>query len=101
MLDRTGLAREAAADDGGDNVILTFAAGHAERLVDDQPQRRTREIDFLLAAVDDDLARARLQPDARDRILAPAGRISAAVLVELLLAERRLLNGGRGGFHRS
>jgi hypothetical protein len=32
----------------------------------------------------DDLAGARLDPDARDRVLALAGRVGAALLVELL-----------------
>ena len=65
------------------------ALGDAERLVDDEAKRRTGEIGFLLAAVDDDLARAGLQPDARDGVLAAARRIGAAMLVELLLAKRR------------
>ena len=90
VLDRAGLARQAAALDGGDDVILAVAVGDVERLVDDQAQRRASEIDFLVAAVDDDLARARLQPDARDGVLAAAGRIGAALLVELLLAKQRL-----------
>ena len=90
VLDRTGLAGKAAADNRGFDVILAVTLGNAERLVDDQAKRRASEIDFLLAAVDDDLARARLQPDARDGVLAAAGRISAAMLVELLLAKHRL-----------
>src|SRR4051794_14890542 len=99
VLDRAGLAGEAAADDGRDHVILVAALGDIERLVDHEAQRRTREIGFLLATVDDDLARARLQPDARNGVLAAAGRIGTAELVELLLAQRRgLLNGwGSGG----
>src|SRR3546814_2111176 len=56
-----------------------------------------REIDRLVAAVDDDLAGAGLQPHAGDRVLAAAGRIGAALLVELLLAKRRL---GRGRLDR-
>jgi hypothetical protein len=40
--------------------ILAGAIGNAERLVDDETQRRTREIDFLIAAVDRDLACAGL-----------------------------------------
>src|SRR6185369_13699093 len=94
--DRTGLAREPAADDGGLDIILTRALGDAERLVDDEAERRTREVDLLLAAVDDDFPRARLQPDARDGVLAAAGRVSAAVLVELLLAKHRLDLGALG-----
>src|SRR5205085_5180172 len=90
VADRARLARQAAALDRGFNVILTLAVGDVEHLVDDQAQRRTREIDLLLAAVDDDLARARLEPDASDRVLAAAGRIGPAVFVELLLAKHRL-----------
>src|SRR3546814_12140903 len=56
-----------------------------------------REIDRLVAAVDDDLAGAGLQPHAGDRVLAAAGRIGAALLVELLLAQRSL---GRGRLER-
>src|SRR4051812_48335176 len=43
VLDRAGLAREAAADDRRDDVILALAAGDAKRLVDHQAQGRTRE----------------------------------------------------------
>src|SRR3546814_7001531 len=78
VLDRAGLARKTAALDGADHVILALPRRHVERLVDDEAQRRPREIDFLIATVDHDLARARLEPDARDRILAAAGGISAA-----------------------
>src|SRR5207253_6048441 len=66
---------------------LALAVGDVEHLVDDQTQGRPREIDLLVTAIDDDLAGAGLQPDARDRILAAAGGISAALLVELLLAQ--------------
>src|SRR3546814_6060732 len=79
VLDRAGLARKTAALDGADHVILALPRRHVERLVDDEAQRRPREIDFLIATVDHDLARARLEPDARDRILAAAGGISAAL----------------------
>ena len=65
------------------------ALGDVERLVDHQAQRRTGEIDFLVAAVDGDLAGAGLQPDAGDRVLAAAGGVGAALRVELLLAQRR------------
>ena len=66
------------------------ALGDVEHLVDDQAQRRAGEIDLLVAAVDDDLAGAGLQPDAGDRVLAAAGGVGAALLVELLLAQDRL-----------
>src|SRR4029079_8251045 len=88
VLDRAGLSRQAAALDGGDDVILTDTIGDAERLVDHQAQRRTSEIDRLIAAVELDLAGARLQADACNSVLAAAGRIGAAIFVELLLAQR-------------
>src|SRR6478609_5431303 len=104
VLDRTGLAREAAAGDGAHDVVLAYAIGDPERLVDDQAQRRTREEHFLVAAVDGDLAGAGLEPDAGDRVLAAAGGVGAALRVELLLTQRsvrnlqrRLLVGGRRG----
>ena len=87
MADRTGLAGEAATGDRRDDVILADAVGDAEHLVDDQAQGRPGEIDLLVAAVDRDLAGAGLQPDAGDRVLAATGGISAALLVELLLAQ--------------
>src|SRR5690606_29703720 len=68
VLHRAGLARKPAALDGGDHVVLAFAAGDLERLVDDEAQGRAREIGFLVAAVDRDRACARLEPDARDGI---------------------------------
>src|SRR5690606_29004549 len=71
------------------DVVAADAVGQAEGLVDDETQRRTREIDFLIAAVDRDLARAGLQPHAGDGVLAAAGRIGAALLVDLLFAQRR------------
>src|ERR671912_44630 len=95
VLHRTGLARKAATLHGGDDVVLTIAVGNVERLVDDEAQRGTGEVDALVAAVDLDLARARLQPDSRNGILAAAGRIGAGELVELLLAKRRLDLGRR------
>src|SRR5438128_2133278 len=73
VADSARLARQAAALDRRLDVILALAIGHVEHLVDDQAKRRTREIGFLLAAVDHDLARARLEPDARDGVLAAAG----------------------------
>ena len=97
MLDRAGLARKATALDGADDVILANAIGYAEGLVDDEAQGRTREVDFLVAAVDGDLAGAGLHPDAGDRVLAATGCVGAAVLVELLLAQRRGALGNDGG----
>src|SRR5690606_38306925 len=94
VLHSAGLAREPAAFDGGDHIVLTLAARYLERLVDHQTQRRTREIDFLLTAIDDDLAAARLEPDASHRVLAAAGGVSTALRIDFLLAQH-------GGSRRS
>jgi hypothetical protein len=97
VLDRAGLAGKAAALHGADDVILALAVGDRERLVDDEAQRGTREIGFLIAAVDRDLAGAGLHPHAGDGVLAAAGGVGAALLVQLLLAQRRGLGGDRRG----
>jgi hypothetical protein len=101
VLDGSGLTRKATADDSRDHVISAAAIGDVERLVDDQAQRRTGEVDLLLAAIDLDPARARLQPHARNGVLAAAGRIGAPELVELLLAQRSGLDGRRRRSGRS
>ena len=84
MAHRAGLAGQAAADDGGDDVELAVAVGRDDRLLEDHLQHRTREIGREFLVVDDDLAGARLDPDAGDGVLALAGGIGAALLVELL-----------------
>ncbi|MBS1240123.1 MAG: hypothetical protein H6R45_829 [Proteobacteria bacterium] len=99
MLDRTGLARKPAALDRGDDIVLAFTLRNRERLVDDEAQRRAREIGFLVAAIDDDLAGAGLEPDAGNGILAAAGRIGAAERVHLLLAQRH--GAGAGDFRHA
>src|SRR5580704_320526 len=83
---RAGLARQPAARDGGDHVELLAALRDVERLLDDHLLGRAREIDLLVAAVDGDLAGARLDPDAGDGVLAPARGIGAALGVDFLLA---------------
>src|SRR5690606_13063554 len=93
VLDRAGLAGEAAALDGADHVILPLTLRDRERLVDHQTQRGACEVDFLVAAVDDDLAAAGLDPHAGDGVLAATGGIGAALRVQLLLAQGR----GRAG----
>src|SRR5262249_4067212 len=51
-------------------------------------QHRAGEIDLELTGVDQDLAAARLDPDARNRVLAFPCCIGAALLVELLHVPR-------------
>ncbi len=86
---RAGLARQAAARDGGDHVELVAALRDVERLLDDHLLGRAREVDLLVAAVDGDLAGAGLHPDAGDGVLAPARGIGAALRVDFLLAMGR------------
>jgi hypothetical protein len=94
VLDRAGLARKAAAlDEWRRHRTATFATSNLERLVDDETQRRTREIDFLIAAIDRDLAAAGLDPDAGDRVLAAAGCIGAALCIDFLFAQRARQDG--------
>src|SRR3569623_1328692 len=95
MADRTGLAAETAAGDGGDDVVLVLAGGGHDRLLQDHLQNRTGEEQVEVLAVDGDLARAGLPPDAGDGVLALAGGIGAALLVELLHMHRS----GRLGRH--
>src|SRR5690606_11548887 len=100
VLDRTGLSRKAAAGNGADHVVLALAAGDLERLVDDQSQSRTGEEHYLVATVDGDLAGARLEPHAGDGVLAAAGRVGAALRVELLFAQRGVRDLRRLGLAR-
>src|SRR5215213_8182821 len=80
----TRLARQTAAGDRADDVVLAGARGGDQRLLDQHPQHRAGEIDFDFTGVDHDLAGTRLDPDAGDRVLALAGGIGAAVFVDLL-----------------
>src|SRR6267142_56957 len=57
--------------------------------LDHHPQHRTGEIDFDFTGVNDDLAGAGLDPDAGNRVLALAGGIGTALLVDLLDVFRR------------
>src|SRR5262249_11230159 len=86
---RTGLAGQATAGNRADHVILAVAAGGDQRLLDHHAQHWAGEIDFDLAGVDRDLAGAGLDPDAGDRVLALAGGIGAALLVDFLDVFRR------------
>src|SRR5581483_6430819 len=98
---RAGLAGEAAAGDRADHVELPGAVHDAERLVDDHAQHGAREIDRAVLAVDRDLALARLDPDAGDRVLALAGGIGAALGIDLALVARRGLGGLAGNHGRA
>src|SRR3954453_6905031 len=80
----TRLARQTATRDRADDVVLAGACGRNQRLLDQHPQHGAGEIDLGFAGVDAELAGARLDPDAGDRILALAGGIGAAVFVDLL-----------------
>src|SRR5438445_11315021 len=60
----TRLARQTAASDRADDVVLAGARGGDQRLLDQHAQDRASEIDFDFAGVDHDLAGARLDPDA-------------------------------------
>src|SRR3546814_13232248 len=57
MLDGARLTRKTAALHGADHVILASTISHVERLVDDETQRGTCEIDGLITAIDSDLDR--------------------------------------------
>src|SRR4051812_30540424 len=69
----TRLARQTAAGDRADDVVLAGAGRGDQRLLDQHPQHRAGEIDFDFTGVDDDLAGAGLDPDAGNRVLALAG----------------------------
>src|SRR5690606_39548154 len=60
----------------------------------------TGEEHFLVATVDGDLAGARLEPHAGDGVLAAAGRVGAALRVELLFAQRGVRDLRRLGLAR-
>ncbi len=95
MLDRAGLARQASPGHGGEHIELTFHVGHGKGLLQDHLQHRTREIGVDVLAVDHDLARPGLDPDAGDRVLALARRIGPAQLVPHRHAGRGFHRGGR------
>src|SRR3954470_11275166 len=53
---RAGLARQSSTGNGAGHVVLAVAVGRDQRLLDQHPQHRPREIDFDVARVDHDLA---------------------------------------------
>src|SRR5580704_4911732 len=82
---RAGLARQPAALDRGPDIELAHPVGDEKRLVDQHAQHRPSEIDRAVAAVDLDLAVARPDPYSGDRVLALAGGVGAALLIDLRL----------------
>src|SRR5262249_25681896 len=105
-----GLTRQPAARHRADDVVLAGAIGGPDLLLDQHAQHWTHEIELDSAGVDHDLAGARLDPNARERVLALAGGIGAPVLVELLdifwrfgsrrLERRQLIERLHGFSHR-
>src|SRR5262249_39997906 len=83
MTHGTGLTRQPTTGDRASDIVLVLPAGRLERLVDEHAQHGTREIDLPVAAIDDDVAGAGLDPDPGDSILAPSRGIGAALGVEL------------------
>src|SRR5258706_10455683 len=83
------LARQTAAGDGADHVVLAGTGRRHQPLLDHRPQHRTRGVDFDFAGVDGDLAGAGLDPDPGNRVLALSGGVGTALLVDLLDVFRR------------
>src|SRR5690606_8999069 len=80
---RTGLAGKAAAGDGADDVELALAVSGDNRLLNNHLQHGTCEVGHEITAVDGDLAGARLDPDAGNGVLALAGGVGTAQIVDL------------------
>src|SRR5690606_17574045 len=83
MTHRASLAGQPAAGNLNVHVVLAVAVGRHDRLLQHHLQHRPREIGRKFLVVDGDLAGAWAQPDARYSVLALAGRVGAAMLVEL------------------
>ena len=89
-----GLAASRVAPEQRSRVIfwgVIGAVGELQRLGDHHPQHRAGEVDLLVAAVDRDLALAGLDPDAGDGVLPLAGRVCAALGVNLALVDDDVL----------
>src|SRR5512143_3665003 len=89
VADGARLSRQPAPAHGADDVELALALGGDERLLQDHLQHGAREIDRVLLAVDGDLAGAGLHPHAGDSVLALAGRVGAALRIDLLHIDTR------------
>ena len=81
--------------DRDDDVELAVAVRDVQRLLQDHAQHRPGEVLLDRLLVDGDLARAGLDPDAGDRVLALAGRVGAPLGVDLLFVFRRFGSGRR------
>jgi hypothetical protein len=88
MANSAGLTGQSATGDGAEHVKLVVAIGYQERLGQQHAQDRACEILDDLLAVDDDLALARLDPDARGGFLAATGGVGTAELVAFRIAVR-------------
>ena len=79
-------------------IVLVLAGRGDDRLLQDHLEHRAGEEQVEVLAVDGDLARAGLHPDAGNGVLALAGGVGAALLVELLHVDRSgRLRGDRSG----
>src|SRR5215210_2316617 len=87
MANGASLARETAAAHGANDIELPLALGCDQGLLQDHLQHRTGEISDVVLAVHRDPAGTLLDPDARDRVLASASRVGAALGIELLLID--------------
>src|SRR5207302_10594022 len=86
-----------ATIDSDHDIELAVAIGGDQRLAQDHAQHGTGEIDRLVTAIDGDLAGARLDPDARNRFLAAAGGIGAALGVALVVGLGGIVGAGLPG----
>src|SRR5690606_30572753 len=89
----TGLTGKAATNNSCDNIELTSAVRRNDWLLQDHLQNRTCEIRSKFFAVYGDLAGTWLDPNASNRVFTLAGRISAALSVDLLNMNRSGLFG--------
>jgi len=98
VADSASLTGETTAGDRCNNIILAVAIGQHDRLTQDHLQNRASEILGEVLAVNGDLAGARFDPDASNRILTFAGCVGAALCVQFLDVDRCF---GGCGFDRA
>src|SRR6185437_10694821 len=85
VANRASLARQSTSRNRYDDIELSVPVGGNQGLAQNHSQHRAREVYLLIAAVDRDLTAARLDPHARDRILATPGGIGTSFLVPVRL----------------